>query len=275
MKNYKILLCFAALVLGSAAIFLKIRGGYSENPPQDAPILEKNFPLYEVRDDALWHQIKNSLTLPSDISAGDGRSNGAGLWATVDVHPSAHNPQAHESYRLWIAGSYLPDGPEELIVSLEYTQIEVETHGENSLNRKNRGEYRHLPYLPTIFELLRRQSGVSIPLMTADSLVSAPPTVSWRTLHDDAIHAQLMSTTWEIQAPPAIPQHSLVTIFVYDKKYAAENKRFFQMELMDAKGLIKISQCQEDRQSNSFMIDVLGYRNDLELWKKIVRDIDR
>lgn len=84
-----------------------------------------------------------------------------------------------------------------------------------------------------------------------------------------------MSTTWETQAPRATPQHSLVTIFVYDKKYAAENKRFYQVELMDVNGLIKISHCQEDRQSNSFMIDVLGYRNDLELWKKIVRDIDR
>lgn len=177
MKNYKIPLCFAALVLCSVTIFLKIRGGYSENPPQDAPLFIKNFPLYEVRDDELWHQIKNTLTLPADFSAGDGRSNGAGLWATVDVRPSAHNPQAHESYRLWIAGSYLPDGPEELIVSLEYTRIEVETRGENSIKRTDRGEYRHLPYLPTIFELLRRQSGVSIPLMTADSLVSAPPTV--------------------------------------------------------------------------------------------------
>jgi hypothetical protein len=275
MKNFKILLCFAALVLCSVAIFLKSRGDGRENPPQLAPLFTKNFPLYEVRDHELWLQIKNTLTLPSHFSAGDGRSNEAGLWAMVVVHPSDHNPQAQDSYRLWISGSYMPDGQEELIVSLEFTQIEVETDGENSLTITNRGEYRHLPYLRTVFELLHRQSGVAIPLMTADSLVSAPPTVSWQTLHDDALHTQLMNTTWEIQAPRAIPQHSLVTVFVYDKKYAAENKRVYQVELMDTKGLIKVSHRQEDRQNHSCTIDVLGYRDDLELWKRLVRGIDR
>lgn len=226
---------------------------------------EKNFPHYEIHDDALFEEIEKSIAVQKNYEVSDGSSDLASLWARIIVCPSSVRKD-EKRFDVGIAGVYYPMNENDLGVRLDYTHVSVEKTDGKVITLTEIGATSNPEYLSKLFHILNRKAGVPIPNLSSDTVITAPNTVSIFAVNDDSLYQYLgnlsIDHVTEISDDPIA-----ATCYINKTNVLKPSNEYFKVELLtDAKS------------ANLYKIKIINYTTreivslgkiKFEYWKKL------
>lgn len=227
---------------------------------------EKNCPIYEINDTQLLNEVKTIVQKSPDQQPGDGVSNLAGLWSTVIIKPSTESYENDELYKLHISGEYVLNGDNELIISMGYTTIYVQTIKNNIVTEKNLGSYKNLQCFEKIYTLIDNKTNSSIPKSSTSEMQTAPFNQSIFTIHDEKIFDKIHNISKNDLLSYNTQDEPLSTIFIHRNFLNSESDTTLKVEFFEKQGLLKIYHMH--KQSISITTTTaIGYVKNDEYWQ--------